>query len=123
MKKDAEMHNADDMKKKEAVEAKNIAEQTIYTAEKALKDAGDKVPADLRKSIEDKIADVKTTKEGADASKAKSATEALGSEMPKIGEILAKAQAEASKTETKPEDKKAGDGPVRDAEFKEGEKK
>jgi molecular chaperone DnaK len=120
MKKDAEMHNADDMKKKEAVEAKNIAEQTIYTAEKSLKDAGDKVPADLRKSIEDKIADVKTAKEGTDAGKTKSATEALGSEMSKIGEVLAKAQAESAKTEAKPEDKKEGDGPVREAEFKEG---
>ncbi len=126
MKKDAEMHNADDIKKKEAVEAKNIAEQTIYTAEKSLKDAGDKVPADLRKSIEDKIADVKTAKEGTDAGKTKSATEALGSEMSKIGEMLAKASAsaqgsgETKQGEAKPEDKKEGDGPVRDAEFKEG---
>ena len=40
MKKDAETHADEDTKKKEGVEVKNIAEQTIYAAEKALKDAG-----------------------------------------------------------------------------------
>jgi molecular chaperone DnaK len=64
MKKDAEANAAEDAKKKDMIEAKNIAEQLIYTSEKSLKDAGEKVPAELRKSIEDKIADVKTRKEG-----------------------------------------------------------
>jgi magnesium-transporting ATPase (P-type) len=48
MQKDAEMHAAEDAQKKELVEAKNIAEQLVYTSEKSLKDAGDKVPADAR---------------------------------------------------------------------------
>ncbi|MEK7147298.1 MAG: molecular chaperone DnaK, partial [Patescibacteria group bacterium] len=58
MKKEAAAHEADDKVKKEGVEAKNIAEQLVYTSEKALKDAGDKVPAELRKAIEDKISDL-----------------------------------------------------------------
>lgn len=111
MKKEAEMHSADDAKKKEMVEAKNIAEQLIYTSEKSLKDAGDKVPADLRKSIEDKITDVKTAKEGTDPANLKKTTEALSSELSKIGEILSKAQAQA------PQPPPADD--VKDAEFKE----
>ncbi|MEI8248967.1 MAG: molecular chaperone DnaK, partial [Candidatus Taylorbacteria bacterium] len=65
MKQEAAAHEAEDKKKHEAVEAKNISEQLIYTSEKSLKDAGDKVPAELRKAIEDKIADLKTAKDNA----------------------------------------------------------
>ncbi|MES2216565.1 MAG: molecular chaperone DnaK, partial [Patescibacteria group bacterium] len=56
MKADAAQHEAEDKAKKDMVEAKNIAEQLIYTSEKALKDAGDKVPADLKKTIDEKVA-------------------------------------------------------------------
>jgi molecular chaperone DnaK len=126
MKRDAEMNAAEDAKKKEMVEAKNSAEQMIHTSEKSLKDAGDKVPADLRKSIEDKIADVKTAKEGTDLAQLKKVTEALSSELSKIGEILSKAQAEQAQ-QTPPTggptgnagDAKAPEGDVKDAEFKE----
>ena len=117
MKKEAEAHNADDQKKREEVELKNTAEQMVYTSEKALKDAGDKVPADLKKSIEDKIAAVKA----ADATTRKAATEALSTELSKIGEILSKvaqeAQAGANGAGANPEAKPEGD--VKDAEFKE----
>ncbi len=125
MKKEAEMHSAEDAKKKEMVEGKNVAEQLIYTSEKSLKDAGDKVPADLRKSIEDKIADLKTAKEGTDPSLMKKATETLSNELSKIGEILSKAQAEASKenpganTANQAGNDKGSEGDVKDAEFKE----
>ncbi|MEK7644861.1 MAG: molecular chaperone DnaK [Patescibacteria group bacterium] len=131
MQKDAEMHSADDQKKREAVEAKNVAEQMIYTSEKALKDAGDKVPADVRKGVEDKTADLKQVKDGADLAKIRSATEALSTELSKVGEAMSKAGAgaagagangEASRADTAQGDKKDADGPVRDAEFKEGGK-
>jgi hypothetical protein len=80
----------------------------------------------LRKSIEDKIADVKTSKEGTDPALLKKSTEALSSELSKIGEILSKAQAEAAK-QTPPTgdatggagDQKPPEGDVKDAEFKE----
>ncbi len=123
MQKDAEMHTAEDQKKREAVEAKNIAEQMIYTSEKALKDAGDKVSADVRKGVEDKIADLKQVKDGADLAKIKTATEALSTELSKVGEAMSKAGAEAPKGDAAQNDqKKDTDGPVRDAEFKEGGK-
>ncbi|MEK9131558.1 MAG: molecular chaperone DnaK [Patescibacteria group bacterium] len=121
MQKDAEVNSADDQKKREAVEAKNIAEQMIYTSEKALKDAGDKVSADIRKSVEDKIADLKQVKDGSDLAKIKSATEALSTELSKIGEAMNKASQTAGATGA--DEKKDGEGPVRDAEFKEGDKK
>ena len=125
MKKEAEMHASEDAKKKEMVEAKNMAEQLIHTSEKSLKDAGDKVPADLRKSIEDKIADVKSAKEGTDSARLKTTTETLSTELSKIGEILSKAQ----QGQTPPGDAGANggasggpqgaEGDVKDAEFKE----
>ncbi len=126
MKKEAEMHASEDAKKKEMVEAKNMAEQLIHTSEKSLKDAGDKVPADLRKSIEDKIADVKTAKEGTDIAQLKKVTDTLSSELSKIGEMLSKAQAEQAQ-QTPPAggptgnagDAKGPEGDVKDAEFKE----
>jgi molecular chaperone DnaK len=90
MQKDAEMHANEDAKKKELVEAKNIAEQLIYTSEKSLKDAGDKVPADLKTSIESKIADLKKEKDGQDLEVIKKATETLSSELSKIGEMMSK---------------------------------
>ncbi len=118
MKKEAEMHAADDVKKKEMVEAKNISEQLIYTSEKALKDAGEKVPADLRKSIEDKIADVKTRKEGTDPVALKTATEALSSELQKIGQYMQQEQKPPEGGQTGG-DQKPPEGDVKDAEFKE----
>ena len=133
MKKDAEVHDADDKKKREAVEFRNSAEQLIYTAEKALRDNKDKVPADTAKTIEEKIALLKVAKDSTDIATIKSATEALSAELQKIGEIMARsassgqanaAQEQAKETSTdKGTDGKEGEGPVRDAEFKEGDGK
>ena len=117
MQKDAESHAVDDQKKKDLVEAKNIGEQLIYTAEKSLKDAGEKVPAELRVSIENKITDLKKAKEGDDMEIIKKTTSDLSSEISKIGEILNKAAQEQAQTSSK--DASAGDGPVRDADFEE----
>ncbi|MES2213300.1 MAG: molecular chaperone DnaK [Patescibacteria group bacterium] len=121
MQKDAEAHAADDLKKKDVVEAKNLGEQLIYTAEKSLRDAGDKVPADLKTSIEEKVADLKKEKEGDDLEKIKSATVALSSEVSKIGEMMNKASQESSQQTPPAGDAGAGasEGPVKDAEFTE----
>ncbi len=125
---DATAHEEEDKKKKEEIEVKNMAEQLIYTAEKAIKDNGSKVDASLVKEVEDKIADLKKAKEGTDLESIKKTSEALSTEMQKIGEAMMKAsQAEqANKTSTEGEktedqDKKEEDkGPednVRDADF------
>ncbi|KKU50596.1 MAG: Chaperone protein DnaK, partial [Parcubacteria group bacterium GW2011_GWA2_47_10] len=94
MKKDAELHAEEDKKRKEIIEAKNIADQMIYTAEKALRDAGDKVPAEARKEIEDKVNDLKNVKEGADLASIKNASQSLAQATQKVGEILYKAAGE-----------------------------
>lgn len=117
MQKDAEAHAADDQKKKDLVEAKNIAEQLIYTAEKSLTDAGDKVPVDLKTSIEAKIADAKKAREGEDMDAIKKATTELSNELQKIGEIINKAPQEQAAGQTGGEAPK--DEKVRDADFEE----
>lgn len=119
MRKEAEANAETDREKKESVDARNIAEQTIYTAEKSLRDGGDKVPADVKSAVEAKITALKGVKDGNDSTAIKKATEELSLEMQKIGEAMMKAQ---SNTASAPKDDKKGEeGNVRDADFKEGD--
>ena len=85
MRKDAELHAEDDRKRKELIEVRNNADNTTYAAEKALRDFGEKVPADTRAEVEAKVAEVKKVAEGEDVAAIKSATEALGQVIQKIG--------------------------------------
>ncbi|MEK7136017.1 MAG: molecular chaperone DnaK [Patescibacteria group bacterium] len=112
MKKEAELHAGDDKKRRELVDIKNTAEQLAYTAEKALRDAGDKVPTDIKNSVEEKIKVVREAKEKDDIENIKNATSSLSTEMQKIGEAMAK----AGGAEPTPENK---EGEVREAETEE----
>jgi len=85
MRKDAEAHAEDDRKRKDLIEARNNADNTAYAAEKALREFGDKVPADLRSEVETKVAEVKSAAQSEDVDKIKAATEALGLAVQKIG--------------------------------------
>lgn len=117
MKKDAEVNADEDNKKKELADIKNTAEMTMFTAEKALKDAEGKIDDNIKTSIEEKVKKLKEVKElpeHTDGGAAiKTATEELAQEMQKIGEAMAKAGegAEASKEDN-----------VRDAEVSEENK-
>jgi molecular chaperone DnaK len=97
MKKDAELHAEEDKKKKEAVETKNMADTLIFTSEKALKEAGDKITPDEKKPVEEKIEALKKVKDGTDTEAIKKATEELSQAAQKIGEKLYKAAQEAQK--------------------------
>ncbi|HRH22353.1 MAG TPA: Hsp70 family protein, partial [bacterium] len=110
MKAEAESHAAEDKQKREVVDAKNLAEQLIYTSEKALTDAGDKVSAEVKTEIEGKITELKKVKDGSDLTAIKTATEDLSKNLSKIGEALNKA---SSGPDTPPENP---EGNVRDAE-------
>ena len=118
MTKDAELHGEEDKKKREEVDVKNTAEQMVYTAEKSLKDNKEKLPADLIKEIEDKIAEVNKTKTETSIDNLKKATEELSSSMQKIGEAMAKNQQQnPQSTGAQGENKTDG---AKDAEFREG---
>ncbi|PIV25816.1 MAG: molecular chaperone DnaK, partial [Anaerolineae bacterium CG03_land_8_20_14_0_80_58_20] len=85
MRKDAEAHAEDDRKRKDLIEARNQADNAVYTAEKALREFGDKVPSEVKSEVEAKSAEVKKAAEGEDAAAIKSATESLGQVIQKIG--------------------------------------
>merc|ERR1719151_264283 len=88
MVRDAEMNADDDNKRKDAVEAKNNAESLVYQTEKQLQDLADKVPADLKASIEPKVAALKdkVAEADPDAELLKSMTKDLQEELMKIGQ-------------------------------------
>ncbi len=120
MKKDAEVNAEADKKKKETVEAKNMADTLIFTTEKAMKDAGDKVTADEKKPVEEKIEALKKVKDSEDVEAIKKATEELSQVAQKIGEKLYKAAQEVQAKQAQPNgEQKTGEakeGEVKDAE-------
>ncbi len=90
MTKEAELNAAEDAKRKEAVETKNQLDTTIYQLEKTLKDAGDKLPADIKGKFESAISSAKKDLESGDTEKMKASLENLQ----KIGaELYQQAQA------------------------------
>ena len=90
MVKDAEANASADKERKELVEAKNHADSAVYEAEKNLKEHGDKVDEETKKSIEDEVQKVKDVlaKEDAKAEDLKTATEGLVQSLMKIGEAV-----------------------------------
>lgn len=93
MRADAEAHAGEDAKRKELVETKNIAEQMIYTAEKAVKDNGEAAGAEIVTEVNEKIAALRTARDGDDTEAIKNASEALSTSLSKIGETMQQNQA------------------------------
>jgi molecular chaperone DnaK len=85
MRKDAESHAEEDRKRRELIEARNNADNTVYAAEKALREFGEKVPAEIKSEVEAKVAEVKRVAQTEDVASIKSATETLGQVVQKIG--------------------------------------
>ncbi len=113
MRRDAEAHAQEDLKRKELIEARNHADNTAYAAEKALRDFGDKVPAEVKSDIESKVADVRSKAQADNIESIKAATEALGQAIQKIGAaVYEKAGPEAGGSSGEPgPDGAGGDGP------------
>ena len=116
MKDEAETHAEENLKKKELVDQKNTAEMMIFTAEKSLKEYGDKIGEDIKKNITEKIEDVKKAKEGNDVTAIKMKLEEMTTALSKIGEIIAKENKDQKK-ETQAADIK--EEQIKDAEVKE----
>ncbi len=77
-----------DRAKREIAEVRNNADQLLYTAEKSLRDASDKVPAEVKDGINKKIEALKSVKDGSDLERIKSATAELSNEIQKIGAAM-----------------------------------
>jgi molecular chaperone DnaK len=85
MKREAEQHAAEDVKRKEEIEVRNSADSLAYTAEKTLRDYKDKIPADVNQEIESKIASVKSALQGQDINSIRNAVQELSQAMQKVG--------------------------------------
>lgn len=94
MAKDAELNASEDRKKKEAIEARNQADSMSYNIEKMLKDHGDKVAAEDRKSVETALEDVKNVlkNDAATAEEIRAATDKLTQASHKLAEAMYKTQ-------------------------------
>ena len=85
MKRDAEANAEADKKRKDLVEVKNNADNTIYSAEKLIRENGDKIPEEMKREVETSISSLRTELNSEDAGRIRSATESLGQTIQKIG--------------------------------------
>ncbi|KKU75516.1 MAG: Chaperone protein DnaK, partial [Candidatus Wolfebacteria bacterium GW2011_GWA1_47_6] len=88
LKQEAAVHAEEDAKKRLLIEARNHAEQLVYTAEKSLKDAGDKIGDDIKRSVQEAIDALKTVNNSDDAEAIAAKTEVLSTELQKIGSAM-----------------------------------
>jgi molecular chaperone DnaK len=91
MKKDAKVHAAQDQKKRQLAEVKNVANTLIYTSEKTLKEAQDKISSDLKKEVEEKIEVLKKLKDSDNIDDINRKTQELSQSLQKIGAQMYKA--------------------------------
>ncbi len=92
MKKEADLHAEEDKLRREIIEARNMADSLIYTTEKTLKDLGEKVSADNKKEIEDKVEALKKVKDTDNIDDIKQKTQDLSQSIQKIGAEMYKQQ-------------------------------
>ncbi len=119
MKKDAEVHAAEDKKRKELIETRNMAETMVYTTEKMMKEAGDKVSADDKKATEEKLEALKKLKDSEDVEAIKKAADELATVAQKVGAAMYQQQQQA---QTPPQDSQdPKDSTEKKEEPKEGE--
>jgi molecular chaperone DnaK len=85
MVRDAEQHADEDRKHKEEVETRNTADQAVYTAEKTLRDMGDKVPDEIKKEVEEKAEALKAIKDSGNIEQIRQKTQELGQALQQVG--------------------------------------
>jgi molecular chaperone DnaK len=88
MHREAEMHAAEDVKRREEAETRNAADTLAYTAEKTLRDHKDKIPSDLNKEVESKIQAVRSALQGTDINAIRRSVQELSAAMQKIGAAI-----------------------------------
>jgi len=102
MKQDAEAHADEDAKKTALIESRNLADQMLYTAERSLGEHKDAIPEDIKTSVEEAVKVLREVKDKDDNDAIKEKTQALSTELQKIGEAIQKAApqgGDAPKTE------------------------
>ena len=119
MRKEAEENKDADEKKKALADAKNEADQMIFTTEKAIKDLGDKVDTKDKDTAEKLVSDLKKELEGEDVDKIKDATSKLQEEAMKLGAKVYEEANKKAQEESSTKSDKSNEDEVVDAEFEE----
>jgi molecular chaperone DnaK len=119
MVQDAEKHREEDRKRKEEIEARNVADNTVYTAEKFLKEQGDKVPANVRSDVESKVEALKKAIDGGDVSAIRQRTDELGQALQQMGAAMYQEAGEATPPPGGEGESPEGDEDVVEGEFSE----
>lgn len=120
MKSDAEAHADEDQKEKDLIEAKNKGENLVYVAEKSVKDAGEKLPQDVKDEVESKIKELKEVLEKGDSAEIEEKSKGLNDAMMKIGQ---QAYSQAQTEEAKQDGEEKLDDHAADEEGKSKEEK
>jgi molecular chaperone DnaK len=118
MVQDAEKNASEDKKRKELIESKNKADGLVYSAEKGLKDYGDKISEDDKKAIEEAITEVKKVIEGDEVEQIEAKLEILATASMKIGEAMNAAGAEGGNPADAAKSTSSDNSKVVDGEFK-----
>lgn len=119
MVEEAKQHKSDDEKLKELAEARNQADNAAYQVEKAVKEAGDKVPASDKSTIEARVQELRGAMSGEDVSRIKSLTETLQQEYARVMQATAPAQNATGSSDTGNNAPPDDSGDVVDGEFTE----
>jgi len=120
MRRDAENHAEEDQKHRDLIEARNTADNAVYTAEKTLKDLGEKVPAEAKSKVDDAIASVRSARDQDETSVIHNAVEELMKVLQEIGQAAyaqQEQQAEGAETSEANDTDQADDPDVVDGEY------
>jgi len=120
MRRDAENHAEEDQKHRDLIEARNTADNAVYTAEKTLKDLGEKVPAEAKSKVDDAIASVRSARDQDETSVIHNAVEELMKVLQEIGQAAyaqQEQQAEGAETSEANNTDQANDPDVVDGEY------
>lgn len=119
MKQEAEMHRADDERRRALIETRNAAEALVYTAEKSIRENAEKISAELKTSLEEKIKQLKEVTPGEDETRVKTLSEELSRALSQIGEAMYKQNVSPENEGGSPRSGEAGKKEPKDVEFEE----
>ena len=118
MVEEAKLHKAEDDRLKELAEARNLADNAAYQVEKAVKEAGEKIPASDKSRIDAQVQELRQAMTGNDTSRIKNLTESLQQEYARVMQSVAQAQTAPGEPSTG-QSTSSPDGDVVDGEFTE----
>ena len=118
MRQEAEAHAAEDKQRRDLIDAKNTADNSVYGAEKFLSEMGDKIPGDLKAQVQTAMEDVRKIKDGEDEPAIRKAVDALSQVVQKVGAAVYQQQTPPAPAEGESEPKQEGPDVV-DGEVKE----